>query len=439
MATASIPSHPLLAESGPPPGGRGEPGFLAERRLRAADRFTELGLPTRSWEEWRFTGVSQLGETRWSVAEPAPRPAGLDPQPLAGGHRLSVVDGWLAPELSRLDGLPDGVVAVSLAEAVRRRPELIEPHLARHVALGDHPFAALNAARFRDGVLLWVPAGTILDRPVELQLVATPHQHPTLTLPRILIVAGRGSQATVVQRSVGGSADSFTCAVTEVVLEDGAVLDHAAVVEDDHGATHISAIEVRQGRDSALRSGVFALGAGLLRSDLAVTLDGTGADAALDGLYLASGRQHVDNHLLVRHSVPACTSRQLYKGILDGSSRAVFNGRIVVAKGAQKTDARQSNRNLLLSASALAQSNPQLEILADDVRCTHGSTIGRLDEDALFYLRSRGLDRASAESLLTWAFAAEIVDRARVPALRELLRRAVLARLPSSQLAEEAM
>jgi Fe-S cluster assembly protein SufD len=176
-----------------------------------------------------------------------------------------------------------------------------------------------------------------------------------------------------------------------------------------------------------------------VRSDLAVTLGGAGADATLEGLYLTSGRQHVDNHLLVRHSVPSCTSRQLYKGILDGSSRAVFNGRIVVDKGAQKTDARQSNRNLLLSSAALVQSNPQLEILADDVRCTHGSTIGRLDEDAVFYLRSRGLDRASAESLLTWAFAAEVVEGVRVPELRDRLRRAVAARLPSTNMIEELL
>jgi len=252
-------------------------------------------------------------------------------------------------------------------------------------------------------------------------------------------VVGRSSQATVVHRSSGGSADTFTCAVTEVVLEDGAVLDHYSVIDDDHGATHIATLEVRQGRDSALHSGAFTLGGGLVRNDLAVTLRGAGADATLDGLYLTSGSQHVDNHLLVRHGAPGGTSRQLYKGILDGSSRAVFNGRIVVDKGAQKTDARQSNRNLLLSPAALVQSNPQLEILADDVRCTHGSTIGRLDEDAVFYLRSRGLDRASAESLLTWAFAAEVVEGIRVPELRDRLRRAVAARLPSSHMIEELL
>jgi Fe-S cluster assembly protein SufD len=440
MATATIPSHPLLAGVQPLADDyRGQPGFLAERRRRAAATFAELGLPTRAWEEWRFTGVGHLANTPWTVPERAPQPLLVPGQPLGDAYRLVVVDGWLAPELSQLGGLPEGVVAGSLAEAAARCPELVEPHLARHAALTGHPFLALNAAQFRDGVLLWVPAGTVLDRPVELQLVATPHQRPTLALPRVLIVAGRGSQATVVESSMGGSADTFTCSATEIVLEDGAVLDHCTVLDDDHGATHIRSVEVRQGRDSSFRSGAFALGGGIVRSDLAVTLGGTGADATLEGLYIGSGHQHLDNHLLVRHSAPACTSRQLYKGILDGSSRAVFNGRIVVDKGAQKTDARQSNRNLLLSAAALAQSNPQLEILADDVRCTHGSTIGRLDKDAVFYLRSRGLDRASAESLLTWAFAAEVVDGARVPELRDRLRRAVLARLPGSRLIGEVM
>jgi len=440
MATATVPSHPLLAGvkallDGP----GGQPGFLAERRRQAAASFAELGLPTRAWEEWRFTGVTHLEEKQWTVAERAPQLPSLADPSLADAHRLVVVDGWLRPELSQLHGLPEGVFAGSLADAAIRRPELVEPHLARHAALADHPFVALSTAQFRDGVLLWIGAGTVLDRPVELRLVARRHQRPTIALPRVLIVAGRGSQATVVHSSVGGSADTLICAVTEIVLEDGAVVDHYTMLDDDHGATHLTALEVRQGRDSSFHSGVFALGGGLLRNDLAVTLGGAGADATLDGLYLTSGHQHVDNHLLVRHSAAGCTSRQLYKGILDGSSRAVFNGRILVDPGAQKTDARQSNRNLLLSSAALVQSNPQLEILADDVRCTHGSTIGRLDEDAVFYLRSRGLDRAAAENVLTWAFAAEVVDRIRVPELRDRLRHAVLARLPSSELIREVV
>jgi len=439
MATATLPRHPLLAPADALPADRGQPGFLAERRRRAAASLAERGLPTRSWEEWRFTDVSRLAEAQWTVAERALELPPVDDRPLGDAHRLVVVDGWLEPALSRLQGLPEGVFAGSLADAAARRPELVEPHLARHAALADHPFVALNTAQFRDGVLLWIGAGTVVDRPIELQLVARKHERPTMALPRVLIVAGRGSQASVVVSSAGGGADTLTCPVTEVVLEDGAVLDHYSVVDDDHSATHISALEVRQGRDSSFRSGVFALGGGLVRSDLAVTLGGTGADATLNGLYLTSGRQHVDSHLLVRHSAPSCTSRQLYKGILDASSRAVFNGRIVVDKGAQKTDARQSNRNLLLSSAALVQSNPQLEILADDVRCTHGSTIGRLDEDAVFYLRSRGLDRAAAESLLTWAFAAEVVEGVRVPELRDRLRRAVAARLSSTQMIEELL
>jgi Fe-S cluster assembly protein SufD len=432
---ATATAHPLLAMAATAAIERPAlPGLLAGIRRDGTARFEQLGVPTRHSEEWRFTSLAGLDSAPRVVAEGGhPLTRGLG-RPLAGSHRLVLVDGWLRPELSDLEGLPREVIAGGLLDVASSRPDLLEPHLDRLAELDDHPFAALNASQLRDGLVLWLPSGITVDRPIELLLVASEHDRPTVVLPRVLIVAGRASSVSVVQRSIGGSADTLSCSVTEVVLDEGAVVDHSFALEDHADAIHLSATDVRQQRDSVFRSRFIALGGGLVRNDLGVALRGSGADASLDGLYLSSGNQHVDSHLRVHHTTPHCTSHQLYKGILDGRSRAVFNGRIVVDPGAQKTDARQSNRNLLLSDTALVNSNPQLEIFADDVRCTHGSTVGRLDEDAVFYLRSRGLDRASAESLLTWAFASEVVDRIRPEGLREHIRGAVLDRLPNSEM-----
>lgn len=430
MSTVAASTHPLLSGA-EAIRDDGRSGFLSEIRRRAAERFEALGVPTRRTEAWRFTGIARVADEPRTIAEPG-RALSAEELPAAEGRRIVLVDGWLREELSDLGGLPDGVVACSLVAAAEKHREIVKTNLGRHEELSDHPFVALNSAQFRDGLLLWLPDGTTLDEPVEVLLVATEADRPTLVVPRVLVVAGRGSRAELVQRSLGGNGQTLTCSVTELVLGDGAVLRHVVSQEDHPEAAHVAATEVRQERDSAFASSVVSTGGGLVRNDLAVSLLGPGADATLDGLYVVSGKRHVDNQLRVHHTQPHCTSRQLYKGVLDGSARAVFNGRIVVDPGAQKTDARQSNRNLLLSDAALVNSNPQLEIFADDVRCTHGSTVGRLDEDAVFYLRSRGLGVAAAETLLTWAFAAEVVDRIPVEAVRRRVTSTVLSRLPGS-------
>ena len=438
MTQLATDLHPLLSVHQLPLGANsGEPSFLNDLRRNAAARFEELGLPSRKDEAWRFTGVSHLAD-----ADLLPPDATAEPPafaPLNGAHRLVFVDGLLRAELSDIRGLPSGVQLEGMSTALARAPETLREGLGSGTSLADHPFEALNTARFRDGAVLRIPAGAMVDQPIELAFLDGEVDRPTLSTPRILIVAERASQATIVERHLSGTGRSLHCAVSEIVLEDGAVLDHYRIVDEGPDTTHIAAIDVRLGRDSAYRGHGFTIGGGLVRNDIVATLNGEGADATLNGLYLTGGRQHVDNHLRVRHAAPHCTSHQLYKGVLDDRSRAVFNGRIIVDPGAQKTDAKQSNRNLLLSETALVHSNPQLEIFADDVRCTHGSTIGRLDEDAIFYLRSRGIDRMTAESLLTFAFASEVVDRVRLEPVRDRLREVLLGRLPGSDLIREAL
>jgi len=440
MTDVATTTHPLLsgyqallAE------GRTGPAFMSGLRRDAAARFQASGLPSRKIEEWRFTNLKGLAETHFASYGPEMSTPDLKPHLVPGAHRLVFVDGRLNQELSDVGELPAGVILDGLQRTLETDSASVESSLGDATAENTNPFVALNTAQFVDGAVLRIAPGTLVDRPVQLVFVRSGHDQPTMNLPRILVVAGSSSQATIVENYLGGTEPGFTCAVSEVFLDQGAVLDHYKVVEDGPAATHIATLQVRQARDSAFRSHSFSLGGKLIRNDIAATLNGPGADATLNGLYLTGGRQHVDNQLRVNHAAPLCTSHQLYKGVLDDNSRAVFNGRIVVDQDAQKTDARQSNRNLLLSEGALAFSNPQLEIFADDVRCTHGSTVGRLDEDAIFYLRSRGIDRASARSLLTLAFASEVVDGVRIDHTQHHLREHLQTRLPGARLVRESM
>lgn len=416
-----------------------EPAFVGELRANARHRFLEVGFPTPRLEEWRFTNLRKVADTEFVLA----RPTGDDPEIgswcIPGAHRLVLVDGWYAPELSDFEGLPKPAVVTSLAEALERSPELVEPHLGRRVGFAEHPFLALNTSLFQDGAFLWLPSGTVVERPIQLLFVTTGHAEPTAILPRNVIVAGNSSEATIVETYAGSDGTTLTGPVTELVLQPNAHIRHHVTHEEGRDSNHVAFRHASLDRDSHLTSHSIILDGGLVRNDLQATLVGDGAHATLNGLYAIGGHQHVDNQLRVHHASRHCTSEQLYKGILDGRSRAVFNGRIIVDPGAQKTDAVQSNRNLLISENSLVHSNPQLEILADDVRCTHGSTIGRLDEDALFYLRSRGLDREAAESMLIYAFASEMVQRVTVQPLRERLERALFTRLPRGKLLQEAM
>jgi Fe-S cluster assembly protein SufD len=412
------------------------PELLQDLRTRGRASFATLGLPSRRQEEWRFTGLKGIeGEVFELPAAVAPR-IDVTPWRVSDAHLLVFVDGIFAPDVSELGDLPDGVVVSNLVLGATSGSEAVAQHLGSLAPLEEHPFAALNTALIADGAFIHVPTGMELERPIQIVFVSGSGERATLSAPRILIVAEAGSRATVVEQHIGDGSSSLSCPVSEIVIGEKAVLNHVIVQEENISAHHLAVRQMKLAADSRYSAQAISLGGALARTDIGVVLDGEHAEASLDGLYLGDGSQQADTHLTVRHASPNCNSHQLYKGILAGRAKSVFNGRIVVDQDAQKTDAKQSNRNLLLSEDAVVNSNPQLEIFADDVRCTHGSTVGQLDEEAVFYLRSRGIGREEAIQLLTLAFAGEILERIPVAGLRDRLEQVVAARLAAIAEAE---
>jgi Fe-S cluster assembly protein SufD len=404
------------------------PELLQDLRMRGRESFATLGLPTRRQEEWRFTGLKGI-ETEVYQAPSAVAPRiDVTPWRVSDARLLVFVDGIFAPDVSEIGSLPDGVVVSNLVLGASSGSEAVARHLGSLAPLSEHPFAALNTAVMTDGAFIHIPAGMELERPIQLVFVSGSGGRATLSAPRILIIAEAGSRATVVEQHVGDGA-SLSCPVTEIVIGENAALDHVIAEEDDLSAHHLAVRQMKLAADSRYSAQAISIGGALARTDIDVVLDGERAEASLDGLYLGDGNQQADTHLTIRHTSPNCNSHQLYKGILAGRAKSVFNGRIVVDQDAQKTDAKQSNRNLLLSDDAVVNSNPQLEIFADDVRCTHGSTVGQLDDEAVFYLRSRGIGHDEAIQLLTLAFAGEILERVPVADVRERLEKVVAVRL----------
>lgn len=405
------------------------PAWLKEIREGAIARFAELGFPTTKQEEWRFTSVAPIAETRFThpasrIAHPAAHE--IEPFLIGSGPRVVFVDGHHAPELSTA-AAPAGVHVTSLAAALRTEAggQLARQHLARHARWQESSFTALNTAFLADGALVHVPAGVVLDQPLEIVFVSTGgagSDGPTVTHPRSLIVVERGARVALVETYAGLAQGAYwTNAVSEVVVGDGARVEFYRVQRDGPRGFQIATTQSRQDRDSYLALHVVTLGAALARHDISTVLDGTGAELILNGLYLLSGAQHADHHTVIEHAQPHCVSHEFFNGVLDGRAHGVFNGRIIVRPGAQRTDSKQTNNNLLLSTEARADSQPQLEIYADDVKCTHGSTVGPIDETALYYLRSRGLSPETARSLLTYGFAAEILGRMGRADLRDRL------------------
>ena len=398
----------------------GEPAWLSELRRDAFARFTALGFPTTKEEAWRYTSVAPIAKRpfRRASEESARLSRRPLPVPLPGGEgaRFVFVNGRPAPELSR--GSFGAGVVVTLREALRDRPEAVEAHLGRIAGFEKSAFTALNTAFLEDGAFILLPKGTVVEEPVHLVFLSAAGSEPVVSHTRVLVVAEANSQAKIIETYVGDSA-YFTNAVTEIVCGDGAVVEHYKVQREGPLAFHVQTIQAAQERGSRFDSHNLCLGAALARTDINVLFQAEGGECSLNGLFVTAGAQHVDNHTLIDHARPHCTSRELYKGILDGKSRGVFHGKIVVRPDAQKTDAIQTNKNLLLSREALVNSTPALEILADDVKCRHGSTIGQLDASALFYLRARGLGEAEARAMLTYGFAADLTSRIRVPWIRE--------------------
>jgi Fe-S cluster assembly protein SufD len=307
----------------------------------------------------------------------------------------------------------------SLSEVLRKHPAWVEPRLSKLADYEKSTFTAWNTAFLDDGAFVNIPRGAVLTDPIHLVFLSEAPGAATVSHPRTLILAGPDSQATVVETYIGDANVYFTNAVTEIVLAEGAVLEHYKVQKEGLSGFHVQTLQVRQERASNFTSHNLALGAALARTDLNVLFAGEGGECTLNGLFAGAGSQHLDNHTLIDHATPHCMSRELYKGILGGKSRGVFHGKIIVRPDAQKTDAMQTNKNLLLSKEALVNSTPALEIRADDVKCRHGSTIGQLDQGALFYLRSRGIGEEDARALLTYAFAADVASRIKVPSIRE--------------------
>jgi Fe-S cluster assembly protein SufD len=418
------------------------PSWLALLRRSAVARFAEAGFPTTRDEDWRYTNLAPLVATPFRTARSLTAnglPAGTLERLALGGTdwpRLVFVDGRYSSRQSSRPPLPARVQLSRLAEAMTVDGELIERHLARHAAWDANVFAALSTAFVEDGVFLHVPADTSLPAPIELLFVAT--APGALALPRVLVVAGPGSRVSVIERYVGLSDHAyFTNAVTEIVAGDAAVVDHYVLQEQGAAAFHVATVHAGLERNSAFSTGGATFGGRLGRTTLGLQFCGEGARGSISGLYVVGGRQHVDNHVTVDHAVPRCTSRQLFKGVLDGSARAVFNGRIIVRPDAQKTDANQTNKHLLLSDEVEVDSKPQLEIFADDVRCTHGAAEGQLAPEALFYLRSRGLGEAAARGLLTYGFAHEVLDRIAVEPIRAYLDRTLMTRLLTGRATKE--
>jgi len=438
------------------------PSWLHEIRRAAIESFAEKGFPTTRQEEWRNTNVAPIaavpferasevrGESAASLAER------ISQLPLGdlGCPKLVFINGRFSKQLSTLEALPKGAKAGSLAEALASDGKILKGHLTRYATdYREHAFVALNTAFLEDGVFLEIPKGVVLDKPIYLLYVSEASGLPTVSYPRNLIVAGRESQATIIEGYVGPDAAPlfraagaksltpegvyFTNAVTEIAVGEGAVLEYHRIQQESETAFHFGRLQFHQERSSNVATHSIAIGGALVREEVKAVLDGEGAEATLDGLYVVTGRQHIDNQTTLDHAKPHCSSREVYRGVLDGESSAVFNGKIIVRKDAQKTDSKQSNKNLLLSEKAIIDTKPGLEIYADDVKCTHGATIGQIDPEAVFYLRSRGIGLQEARDLLTYAFANDVLERIKYEPLRERLREGLFARLARSQRAEE--
>jgi Fe-S cluster assembly protein SufD len=417
---------------------------LARLREEALQRFMSRGLPTTREEEWRFTSVAPIAERTFALARPSAAEVSADDiaplrLPIAPAVELVFVNGRHVPALSRVGALPTGSRVENLADALATASDQIEPHLARTPPVEQQPFVALNTAFLDDGAWIQVAAGAILQEPIHLLFLSTGgiDDRPLMSHPRILAILGENSQASVIETFAGtNGAQYFTNALTDIVVGDNAVLDHYKLQYDSPEAFHVGAIHVRTERSATYRSHSISLGGALVRNDVTAVMNGEGAECTLNGLYAVDAQRLVDNHTTIDHARPHCGSREVYKGILADHARGVFNGKIIVRPDAQKTDAKQTNRALLLSEDAQINTKPQLEIFANDVKCTHGAAVGQLDEEALFYLRSRGLGDASARRMLIHAFAADVLNRLPLESVRmrveERLQQQLARSLPAA-------
>ena len=407
--------------------------------------FAELGFPTLHHEDWRFTNVAPLAKLPFQPVFQAPAVNGAETRALEefafaklAGTRLVFVNGHYSPKLSTVGKFPSGVKVGSLAAALASDPALVEKYLGRCTPAPDNAFAALNQAFFLDGAFVQVPEGVDLASPIQLVYICSTHETGATVSPRNLIVAGANSRVTIVESYIATMDTAyFTNAVTEIFAGDHAYVEHLKFQDEAPSAFHIAAIHGEFGRASNVNIHSFALGAKLSRNSIRTKLAGERLECILNGLYLTRGEQLADHHMIVEHAQPHCASHEYFNGILDDKSKGIFHGRILVQQIAQKTDAKQTNKNLLLSDDASADTKPQLEIYADDVKCTHGATIGQLNDESIFYLRSRGIGPDTARQMLIHAFAGEIIERIKCEPVRELMDKLVWDRLELLHIADK--
>ncbi|HEX6283321.1 MAG TPA: Fe-S cluster assembly protein SufD [Pyrinomonadaceae bacterium] len=403
-------------------------------RSSAMERFEQLGFPSVRDEEWKYTNLASLAKQSFVPAtrgEAVSLDATHFVYPETASAHLVVVNGFLSEELSVKTGL-ESVVAIDLLSAVAdaRCNKVARSYLARNAGYHDSGLAALNTAFVQSGLFLFIPKGIRVEVPIQVTFLTDAETAGKATFPRLLVVAEENSSATIIESFVStGETQYFTNAIAEIVVKEGARLEHYRVQRESTEAFHVSLTSAELGRSSSYDTTSINMGAKLARHDISVVMDHEGAECWVDGLYLVGANQHSDTHSVIDHKQPQCSSHQLYKGILDDNGRAVFNGKIFVREGAQKTDAMQTNKNLLLSPLARVDTKPQLEIYADDVKCAHGAAVGQIDQDEMFYLQARGINPELARSLLTYGFAEEVIGKIKIDSIRAQLDEAVLSQL----------
>ena len=409
-------------------------------RREAMDKFHAVGFPTSRNEEWRFTSVAPIAKVEFKpVLQFSPSgvtKADVDKFSFNTGHRLVFINGHFASDLSSVGKVPNGVAIGSLASAVRSSDPIALSSLARQLKIDETPFVSLNTAFLQDGAFIFVPEGTAIDDSIQLLFIASEKQ-PFLVSPRNLVIIGKRSRASIVESYVSLTDQSYlTNAVTEIVAGDESIIEHDKLQNESRKAFHIAMIHSRIGAKAEFTSNSIAVGGAIVRNNVTVVLDAEHSECTLNGLSLGTGTQVIDNHTTIDHAKPNCASHELYKAILDGKSKGVFNGKIFVRPDAQKTDAKQTNKTLLLSDEATVDTKPQLEIFADDVKCTHGATVGQLDAEQVFYLRSRGIGEMAAKDILTFAFASDVVNRVHVEPLKHQLESLIHERLDQGRLVQ---
>jgi len=406
-------------------GGKAKP--VHELRRSAISKFSELQFPTTRDEEWKYTNISPLLKHDFVPVQKSAEDYDVEVNHFLFDkmeHSLIVfINGMYSSGLSKIKDLPKGVIVKSLSEAIKEDNPIVKRHLGQYADFKNHIFTSLSAAFVQDGAFIYIPDGKVVEDPIHILFLTISDNQKILVQPRNLFVAGKNSQFTIIEHFASTSDEDiyFTNSVTEIVTEENAFVDHLKVQEESKKAFHIGRMDVHQERNSNFVSHLISFGAAISRNDFNSRFNDDGGESMLNGLFLIEGTQLFDAHTLIDHAKPHCNSHEHYKGILMGSSRGVFNGKVIVRKNAQKTNAFQENNNIILSDDALVNTKPQLEIFADDVKCSHGATIGQLDNDAMFYLKTRGIGVDRAKAILIHAFASDVVRYIKVNAVREYI------------------